>query len=230
MKNTFLSIVLLFCVFVGADAQEKHYPKRDSYVQEQQYREPRRDYRRTPPRRMPDLFDVNLHAVGSLGLKDLGRVFSHEYPSQFSLGSMLELRGRKIGVGVGAEVYGSANFDAPSGFDEEQYLYSFPVYANLRLTSSGFLFDKFIEGRLGYSIPLSSIQAVSLNGSSINSLQANGLYGSLGIGLSFLHSNLSLGFTAIDLTATSFTHYTPYVYDIMFDVYLRYSYAFRLLD
>lgn len=80
----------------------------------------------------------------------------------------------------------------------------------------------FVEGRIGYAIPVSSAHSYAYN----TEFQAQGLFTGLGCGLIVGHSDFTFGFNVTDLYNRANPNNAPWGY--FTDFFFRYSYAFNL--
>lgn len=226
MKKLLLSLSLLLALTFSANAQSIKRPNPNHHHHQHMV------YSRPAPHRhvqhIPDYVgDVRLHIMGSIGDGDLIQMFHHYNPDMFMLGGMLEYQaGSAVALGLGAEFYGSyCGWNLPYP-ELNYYTYSLPVYGNLRLMIPSGEVRPFIEGRIGYAIPLSSAFSYHYN----TNLQAAGLYTGAGVGFIVGQSSFSFGVNVTDLYDMGNT--TPgnnrQAWDYFNDYYFRYSYAFGL--
>jgi len=125
--------------------------------------------------------------------------------------------GRRLSLGLGAEYYGTRNFHG----NDRSFLNSVPVYANARLSSTGWGTKLFIEGRAGYAFPIGS---ANIDGTTYST---QGLFTGAGIGINFYGNSISIGLNAIDVNnGYQLLDNDHTGSDIVTDVYLRYSYSF----
>ena len=223
MRKFLLSICLLLAVTVTAEAQirpphpgHRHHPKR-TIVQ------PR-------PRVAPDhiyspVGEFRFHVYGELGSDDFGAVFMHEIPYHFSVGGMAEYQvGHITSLGVGAEYYSSYGEHCHL-FDNMQqtYIHTLPIYANLKLTLPDAPISPFVEGRIGYSLPLGEVTCNDIDG--VHRYQSTGLYTGGAVGIKIYRVYLSCGVSAIDVVDSDLG-FNGGRQDVITDYYVRLSYAF----
>lgn len=223
MKKTLLSLCLLMMLSVSAEAQwrlphfrYRHQPKR-TVVQ------PRHPHR--PDRTYNPVGECRFHVLGDLGVGDFGAVFMHEIPYHFSVGGMAEYQvGRATSLGIGAEYYSSYGENCVLFHNmEETYIHTLPIYANLRFAVPGVPISPFIEGRLGYSVPLNTVTCNDIDG--VHRYQSTGLYTGGAIGLKIYKANFSLGLSVIDVVDAD-QGFNGGRKDIITDYYARLSFAF----
>lgn len=216
MKKLLLSFALLACVIMGAQAQQNGKSPNPNY-----------QYSSVTVRQNPDRYsfgNLRFHLMGSIGDGDLFNMFTHRRPDMFMAGCMLEYQANRfIGLGLGAEFYGSASRWNRPRPDMDYYLMSLPLYANVRLALPLGLVRPFVEGRIGYSFPLNTAYSNTYG----SELQSQGLYTGFGIGVTVGHSSFSSGINVTDVykahEAQSFQN-APW--DSFVDYYVRYAYAF----
>lgn len=223
MKKFMISLCLILAIAFSAEAQ---------------IRRPMPHHRRPPRREMPAPHErmqpnhANLwrnelcfHVIGELGARDLGALFRHDMPYHFSAGGMLEYRfGHFTSIGLGVEYYATYGAKCPALNNmQEAYINTLPIYANLRFSMHDAPIFPFIEGRIGYSAPLSEVTCNDHGG--VNHYKSAGLYTGLGVGIKIYNFNLSWGFSVIDLVNNN-QGYLGFRQDIITDYYARLSIAF----
>lgn len=222
MKKIMLSLCLLIALSFTAEAQvrpprphHRHQPRR-TVVQPRQPRRPARTYN--------PIGEFRFHVIGELGFCDFGAIFVHEIPYHFSVGGMAEYQvGRATSIGLGAEYYSSYGEHCFTLHNmQETYLHTLPIYANLRFAVPGAPITPFIEGRLGYSIPLNTVTCLDPSGE--HHYQSTGLYTGGAIGLKIYRTNLSLGLSVIDVVDAD-QGFNGGRKDIITDYYVRLSFA-----
>lgn len=228
MKKLLLSLVLILAVTFTANAQ-RHVVKR-TYKTKHTYTSPAP---KPLPRQAYDRYyntvgELRLHVVGELGFLDIGGFFMHRLPRHYSAGAMAEFQaGRIVSLGLGAEFYGS-RFGGYYPYNGD-YLNCVPVYGMVRLSTPTHRSKLFVEGKVGYAIPVNQVYASNPG----RMIVAQGFYTSAGVGVSFYGNSLSVGFNSIDRRTAApnqiilLNGYSAR--EGMFtDFYLRYSYAFPL--
>lgn len=215
MKKLLLSLALLLSLTINMNAQAPHHhaPYRHAPAREYQHR----PYRQVRPAPMPsNMGDFRFHVIGELGAGDFGGLFWHRAPVHFAVGAMAEYQvGHVTSLGLGAEFY-STYYRNP-GFGYCDYLRSVPIYGNLRFSVPCGPVRPFVEGRVGYAVPLSSFAYGN------QEFRSGGLFTGGAVGLTIYNLNLSFGISAVDVM-----DYTPsyYVKDVVVDYSFRISYAF----
>ena len=224
MKKLLLSFVLILAVTITASAQ--HHVVKRTYKTQNTYTTPAPSPRPRPSYPYTGVGELRLHVVGELGFLDLGGFFMHRFPRHYSAGAMAEYQaGRIFSLGLGAEFYGSHLDYSPYIND---YLNCVPIYGMVRLSTPNRHSRLFVEGKVGYAIPVNQAYMGNPGGM----VAAQGFYTSAGVGLSFFGSNLSVGFNSIDKRSVVSTQ--PMLLSgstsagMFTDFYLRYSYAIPL--
>ena len=220
MKKTLLSLCLLFVLSVTSEAQIRPPRYRHRHI-------PRRTVVRPPThdQLISPVGDLRFHVYGELGSDDFGAVFMHEIPYHFSVGGMAEYQvGHMTHIGVGAEFYSSYG-EHCSLFSnmEETYIHTVPIYANLKFTLPDAMITPFIEGRIGYSLPVNEVTCNDIDG--IHHYQSTGLYTGGAVGLRIYRVNLSCGVSVIDIIDSDLG-YNIGRQDIITDYYVRLSVTF----
>lgn len=237
MKKTLLFLVLTLAVALSANAQRRHTVTR-TYKSKHTYTttaprprpRPRPGWKQQRYERYHDnIGEVRLHLGGELGFTDIGGLFMHELPHHYGLGAMAEVQtGRLLSLGLGADYYGTRGMEG-SSFCTDDYLNCVPVYANVRLSTPGWRTRLFVEGKVGYAIPVNSVQ---LSRPYLDNVSAQGFYTGAGLGLSFFGNNISIGFNSIDLrdmdSEIHLLHNSGTADGMFTDFYLKYSYAIPL--
>ncbi len=222
MKKTLLALCLLFVLSISAEAQIRpphprfrHHPRRTVV-------EPR-DNR--APRLYNPLGEFRFHVYGELGDDDLGAIIMHEIPYHFSVGGMAEYQlGYLTSIGIGAEYYATYGEHCDLFYYmQETYLQTLPIYANLKLELPNSPISPFIEGRIGYSLPLGGVTCNDPEG--IHHYQSMGLYTGGAIGLKIYRAYLSFGMSTIDVVDADQGLIGPRM-DVITDYYMRLSVAF----
>ena len=208
MKKLLLSLVLVLAVTISASAQYRPYPKPCPQPAPKYYYNP--------------VGQLRLHVVGELGFLDLGGFFVHRMPRHYSVGAMAEFQaGRVFSLGLGAEFYGSRAMTY-NQYNYYEYLNCVPVYGMVRLSTPNAHSRLFVEGKVGYAIPVNRV-STNIPGGVV---AAQGFYTSAGLGVSFYGSNISIGFNSIDMRNQFVLLDGPSSSAGMFtDFYLRYSFA-----
>lgn len=223
MKKLLSILCILLAVSFTAEAQTR--PQHPRHRQQ-----PRRTY--VQPRERETAFcsyntrgEFRFHAYGELGAKDLGAIFKHNIPYHFSVGGLAEYQvGRITSIGVGAEYYSSYG-ERCHLFDnmEQTYIHTLPVYANLRLNLINFPVSPFVEGRIGYSVPLGEVTCNDPDG--VHHYKSMGLYTGGALGIKIYRTYLSLGMSAIDVVDSDLG-FNGGRKGIITDYYVRLSFAF----
>lgn len=221
MKKLLLSLALLLTISLTANAQSVKRPN-PRYRHHSEYS---RYESRQNSRYIPDYVgDMRFHVMGSIGQGGIIDLFRHRNPRMFMVGGMLEYQVcRAISIGLGGEFYGSyCTWNRPYP-DLDFYTYSLPVYGNLRFMIPTGEVRPFIEGRIGYAIPLRSAYSYRCQ----TDFQAEGLFTGFGFGLVIGHSNFSIGMNFTDLYDVYSGHRRA-PWSGFDDFYFRYSFAFGL--
>lgn len=222
MKKLLLSLALLLSISLTANAQSIKRPNPNRHRHYVEYAKP------APHRhvqQMPDYVgELRFHAMGSIAPGSIVQMFRRYNPDSFMVGGMFEYQaGRAVSLGIGGEFYGSyCNGNRRYYTDLDYYTYSIPVYGNLRLMIPSGEVRPFVEGRIGYAIPVSSAHSYAYN----TEFQAQGLFTGLGCGLIVGHSDFTFGFNVTDLYNRANPNNAPWGY--FTDFFFRYSYAFNL--
>ena len=223
MKKTMLALCLLFVLSITAEAQirpprprHRHHPRRVVVQPRQRY---------APERVYSPMGEFRFHVYGELGSNDFGAIFMHEIPYHFSVGGMAEYQvGHVTSLGVGAEYY-STYGEYCRLFENMQqtYIHTLPIYANLKLTLPNTPISPFIEGRIGYSVPVGEVTCNDPDG--VRHYKSTGLYTGGAVGLKIYQVYLSLGVSAVDVVDSDLG-FNGGRQDVITDYYLRLSYAF----
>ena len=223
MKKLVLSLCLLFVLSISSEAQirpprphHRHHPKR-TVVQPREKHHPDRTYNPV------GAFQFQLY--GELGSNDFGAVFMHEIPYHFSVGGMAEYQvGHVTSLGIGAEYYSSFGEHCRL-FDnmQETYIHTLPVYANLKLALPHAPITPFVEGRIGYSVPLGYVTCNDMDG--VHYYKSMGLYTGGDVGIKIYRTQLSFGMSAIDIVDNELG-FNGGRKDVITDYYVRLSFAF----
>lgn len=222
MKKTLLSLCLLLTLSVTVEAQvhpphprHRHHPRR-TVVQPRE---------KQAPNLYSPIGEFRFHLYGELGRNDLGAIFVHEIPYHFSVGGMAEYQvGHLTSIGVGAEFYSTYGEHCDLFHNmQETYIHTLPIYANLKLSVPHTPISPFIEGRIGYSVPLGKVTCPDIDG--IHNYQSSGLYTGGAVGLRIYRFNLSFGLSAIDVVDADLGLNSPRM-DVITDYYVRLSFAF----
>lgn len=222
MKKILLALCLLFVWSISAEAQirpphphHRHHPKR-TVVQPRE-------------RQAPRLYNPNgefrFHVYGELGNDDFSAIIMHEIPYHFSVGGLAEYQvGYLTSIGIGAEYYSSYGEHCDLFRNmQETYINTLPIYANLKLTLPNMPISPFIEGRIGYSVPLGRVTCNDPEG--VHHYQSMGLYTGGAVGLKIYRTYLSFGMSTIDVVDADFGLIGPRK-DVITDYYVRLSFAF----
>ena len=221
MKKLLLSLALLLTISLTANAQSVKRPN-PRYRHHSEYS---RYESRQNARYIPDYVgDMRFHVMGSIGQGGIIDLFRHRNPRMFMVGGMLEYQAcRAVSIGLGGEFYGSyCTWNRPYP-DLDFYTYSLPVYGNLRFMIPTGEVRPFIEGKIGYAIPLRSAYSYRCQ----TDFQAEGLFTGFGFGLVIGHSNFSIGMNFTDLYDVYSGHRRA-PWSGFDDFYFRYSFAFGL--
>ena len=223
MKKLVLSLCLLFVLSISSEAQirpprphHRHHPKR-TVVQPREKHHPDRTYNPV------GAFQFQLY--GELGSNDFGAVFMHEIPYHFSVGGMAEYQvGHVTSLGIGAEYYSSFGEHCRL-FDnmQETYIHTLPVYANLKLALPHAPITPFVEGRIGYSVPIGYVTCNDMDG--VHYYKSMGLYTGGAVGIKIYRTQLSFGMSAIDIVDNELG-FNGGRKDVITDYYVRLSFAF----
>lgn len=223
MKKTLLFLSLLLVLSISAEAQirptrphHRHHPRRTMAPPPQE---------RHAPRLFDPVGELRIHLYGELGSNDFGAIFAHEIPYHFSVGGMAEYQiGHLTSIGIGTEYYSSYGEHCELFHNmQETYIHTLPIYANIKLTLPDAHISPFIEGRIGYSVPLGGVTCNDPDG--VHHYQSMGLYTGGAVGLKIHRTYLSLGMSTIDVVDADFGPIGPRA-DVITDYYVRLSYAF----
>ena len=222
MKKTILALCLLFVLSMTAEAQ--HRPPHP------RYRHPhKRTIVRPEPRHTPCVYtprgEFRFHAIADLGIWDFGAILMHEIPYHFSVGGMAEYQiGNITSIGLGAEFYSSYGQHCHLFENmQETYIHTVPVYASLKFAAPYAPVSPFIEGRIGYSIPVGHVTCSGPHGE--HQYISTGLYTAGGIGLKIYRIYLSCGVSVIDVVDRALG-FNGGRQDVITDYYARLSFAF----
>ena len=222
MKKTVLALCLLFVLSISAEAQirpphlrHRHHPKRTVV----QTREMHETHHYSP------IGEFRFHVYGELGSDDFGAVFMHEIPYHFSVGGMSEYQiGYLTSIGIGAEYYSTYGEHCNLFHNmQETYISTLPIYANLKLTLPNAPISPFIEGRIGYSVPLGDVTCNDPEG--VRHYKSTGLYTGGAVGLKIYRTYISFGLSAIDIVDADLG-FNGGRLDVITDYYVRLSFAF----
>lgn len=222
MKKLVLSLCLLFVLSISSEAQirpprphHRHHPKR-TVVQPREKHHPDRTYNPV------GAFQFQLY--GELGSNDFGAVFMHEIPYHFSVGGMAEYQvGHITSLGIGAEYYSSFGEHCQLFNNmNETYIHTLPVYANLKLALPHVPFTPFVEGRIGYSVPIGKVSCNDMDG--VHYYKSMGLYTGGAVGIKVYRTQLSFGMSAIDIVDNELG-FNGGRKDVITDYYVRLSFA-----
>lgn len=223
MKKLLLSLCLLFALSISSEAQirpprphHRHHPKR-TVVQPRQ--------RHSPDRTYSPIGEYRFQVFGELGANDFGAVFMHEIPYHFSVGGMAEYQvGHVTSIGVGAEYYSSYGEHCHLFNNmQETYIHTLPIYANLKLTVPHAPISPFVEGRIGYSVPLGEVTCNDPEG--VHHYKSTGMFTSGAVGIKIYRTQLSFGMSAIDVVDSDLG-FNGGRKDVITDYYVRLSFAF----
>ena len=223
MKKLLLSLCLLFALSISSEAQirpprphHRHHPKR-TVVQPRQ--------RHSPDRTYNPIGEYRFQVFGELGSNDFGAVFMHEIPYHFSVGGMAEYQvGHVTSIGVGAEYYSSYGEHCHLFNNmQETYIHTLPIYANLKLTVPHAPNSPFVEGRIGYSVPLGEVTCNDPEG--VHHYKSTGMFTSGAVGIKIYRTQLSFGMSAIDVVDSDLG-FNGGRKDVITDYYVRLSFAF----
>ena len=223
MKKLLSILCILLAVSFTAGAQVRPQHPRHRH-------QPTRTY--VQPRERGNAFyshntrgEFRSHVYGELGARDFSAIFMHNIPYHFSVGGMAEYQiGHITSIGVGTEYYSSYGEHCRL-FDnmEQTYIHTLPIYANLKLTLVNFPVSPFVEGRIGYSVPIGEVTCNDPNG--VHHYKSMGLYTGGAVGLKIYRAYLSLGMSAIDVVDSDLG-FNGGRKDIIIDYYIRLSLAF----
>ena len=221
MKKTLLALRLLIMLSTTAEAPIR--PPRPHQRHQRSMVEQRNE--RHAPRFYNPFGEFRFHVYGELGSNDFGAVFMHEIPYHFSAGAMAECQiGHLTSIGIGAEYYSSYGEHCDLFHNmQETYIHTLPIYANLKLTLPNAAISPFIEGRIGYSVPLGAVTCNDPDG--VHHYQSTGLYTGGAVGLKIYRTYLSFGVSAIDVVDADLGLNGPRM-DVITDYYVRLSLAF----
>ena len=223
MKKLVLSLCLLFALSISSEAQirpprphHRHHPKR-TVVQPRQ--------RHCPDHTYSPIGECRLQVFGELGYNDFGAIFMHEIPYHFSVGGMAEYQvGHVTSLGIGAEYYSSFGEHCRLFNNmQETYIHTLPVYANLKLALPHAPITPFVEGRIGYSVPLGYVTCNDMDG--VHYYKSMGLYTGGAVGIKIYRTQLSFGMSAIDIVDNELG-FNGGRKDVITDYYVRLSFAF----
>lgn len=222
MKKILLALCLLFVWSISTEAQirpphphHRHHPKRTVV----------KPHERQTPRLYNPNGEFRFHVYGELGNDDFGAIIMHEIPYHFSVGGLAEYQvGYLTSIGIGAEYYSSYGEHCDLFRNmQETYINTLPIYANLKLTLPNTPISPFIEGRIGYSVPLGRVTCNDPEG--VHHYQSMGLYTGGAVGLKIYRTYLSFGMSTIDVVDADFGLIGPRK-DVITDYYVRLSFAF----
>lgn len=222
MKKYLLSLCLLLALTFTAEAQIRPPKPRHRLPH-------KRTLVKHAPPKVPCVYtprgEFRFHAIGDIGLWDLGTIFMHEIPYHFSVGGMAECQiGNITSIGLGAEYYSSYGQHCRLFENmQETYIHTVPVYASLKFTLPYVPVSPFIEGRIGYSIPAGKITCLDPSGE--HHYISTGLYTAGGVGLKIYRVYLSCGVSVIDVVDSALG-FNGGRKDVVTDYYARLSFAF----
>lgn len=222
MKKTFLSLCLLLVLSMTAEAQRRPPHPRHRHIPRRTVVQPRAP--KAPDRVYNPVGEFRFHVLADLGSEDFSAIFMHEIPYHFSIGGMAEYQvGHMTSFGIGAEYYSSYGENCRL-FDnmQETYIHTLPIYANLRFTLPDAPVSPFVEGRLGYSLPLNTVTCNDIDG--VHHYQSMGMYTGGAVGLMVYKANLSFGVSVIDVVDAE-QGFNGGRKDIITDYYVRLSFA-----
>jgi len=149
----------------------------------------------------------------------------HEIPYHFSVGGMAEYQvGRITNVGIGAEYYSSYGEHCRLFNNMQQtYIHTLPIYANLKFSLNKARISPFVEGRIGYSIPMGRVTCNDPDG--VHHYKSMGLYTGGAVGLKIYRTQVSFGMSAIDVVDSDLG-FNGGRKDVITDYYVRLSFAF----
>ena len=222
MKKTMLALCLLFVLSITAEAQirpphpcYRHHPRR-TVVQPRE---------KQAPRLYNPIGEFRFNVYGELGNDDLGAIFMHEIPYHFAVGAMAEYQiGCLTSIGVGTEFLSSYGEHCDLFCNmQETYIHTLPLYANLKLALPNAPISPFIEGRIGYSLPIGTVTCNDMDG--VHHYQSAGLYTGGAVGLQIYRVSFSCGMSTIDVVDADLGLNSPRM-DVITDYYVRLSFAF----
>lgn len=215
MKKLLLSLALLLSLTINMNAQAPHHHRHYRQVPAREYRH--RPYRHARVERVPSTMgDFRFHVLAELGTGDFGGLFWHRTPVHYTVGAMAEYQvGHATSLGLGAEFY-STYYRNPF-YNYCDYLRSVPIYGNLRFSVPCGPVRPFVEGRVGYAIPLNWYAYGN------QEFCSGGLYTGGAVGLTIYGLNLSFGISAVDVMNRMPNYYAK---DVIVDYSFRVSYAF----
>ena len=224
MKKTLLSLCLLIVLSISAEAQIRpphprfrHHPPKKTVEQPCHKQVPKHTY--------SPIGEYRFHVYGELGFSDFGAIFMHEIPYHFSVGGLAEYQvGRITSVGIGAEYYSSYGEHCRLFNNMEQtYIHTLPIYANLKLSLPKASISPFVEGHIGYSIPLGRVTCYDPDG--VHHYKSMGLYTGGAVGIKIYSAQVSFGMSAIDVVDSDLG-FKGGRKDVITDYYVRLSFAF----
>lgn len=220
MKKTVLALCLLIALSITAQAQRPHPRYRHNPP-----RAVEQPYDRHAPRFFNPYANIHFNIYGELGHGDFGAIFRHEIPYHFAIGGMAEYQFCHFtSIGIGAEFLSSYGQHCSLFHNmQETYIHALPIYANLRLTIPHAPVSPFIEGRVGYAIPLGRVSCADPDG--VHHYKAMGLYTGAAIGLKIYRVYLSWGISVFDVADADYGAVGPRM-DVIKDYYIRVAYAF----
>ena len=223
MKKLLLSICLFMTVSLMAEAQVRPPRPRYRHHTRRTVMQPRQRY--ASDRIYSPMGEFRFHVYGELGSNDFGAIFMHEIPYHFSVGGMAEYQvGHITSLGIGTEYYSSYGEHCRLFENMQQtYIHTVPIYANLKLTLPNTPISPFVEGRIGYSVPLGEVTYEDFDG--VHHYKSTGLYTGGAVGLKIYRTYLSFGVSAIDVVDADLG-FNGGRQDVITDYYLRLSYAF----
>ncbi len=222
MKKTLLALCLLIVLSISAEAQIRPPHPRHRYHPKRTVVQPREKH---VPRLYNPVGEIRFHVLGELGSDDFGAVFMHEIPYHFSVGGMAEYQiGHLTSIGIGAELYSSYGEHCNLFYNmRETYIHTLPIYANLKLALPNTPISPFIEGRIGYSLPLGVTTCNDPAG--VRHYKSMGLYTGGAVGIKIYRTYLSFGLSAIDVVDADLGLYGGRQ-AVITDYYVRLSFAF----
>ena len=222
MKKSLLALCLLVVLSISAEAQTPPPHHGHRYPPKRSMMQPHENY---APRFYYPYGVFRIHVYGELSPHDLGAIFRHEIPYHFSVGGMAEYQFWGFtSVGVGAEFYTSYGQHCHLFRNmQETYIHTLPLYANVKLTLPYAPVSPFIEGRIGYSLPLGRVTCNDPDG--IHHYRSRGLYTGGAVGIKIYRTYISFGMSTIDVVDADYGFIGPKV-DAITDYYVRVSFAF----
>ena len=215
MKKLLLSLALLLSLTINMNAQAPYRHRRYREVPAREYRH--RPYRQVRTEQVPSTMgDFRFHILADLGTCDFGGLFWHRIPVHYTVGAMAEYQvGHVTSIGMGAEFY--STFYRNPYYAYRDYLRSVPLYGNLRFSVPCGPVRPFVEGRVGYAIPLNRYAYGN------QEFRSGGLYTGGAVGMTIYGLNLSFGISAVDVV-----NYMPNYYSkgVVVDYSFRISFAF----